>query len=184
MALAPGYCYESDYIGEGGTCWILSATVEVVDIPNSSEVKVKVYPMHEGVVNLTMREGHTYDFIEFQVPFRIKVTRVFYSDNYKIAQFTLCDLVAPTPPPEPTLYINYLLAGLNPVGDVLDHNRYGVKAQVAIKGTGVGHLKLKWGSDHEEVIKDVGESNMTYFYNLPPGNHTVCADLFNIEYKR
>ena len=80
-----------------------------------------------------------------------------------------------------TLHISNLTSKLDPAGNLLQYNRSGVSMQVTLKGSGIGDLKLRWGRDHDEVIRDVTESTITYKYNLPPGTHNICADLFNIE---
>lgn len=178
MTLAPGYCYTSDMLYAGGSAWINRCTIDVIDIIDTNYVKVKVYPLHEGAISLTMKQDQPYDFIDFQAPFRITPTSIFYTDLHKAARFKLCDLVEP---PKPTLYVNYIMVGLDPGEDVPQYDRFGVKAQIAIKGTGVGNLKIDWGNDHSETVRGVRESNTTYKYNLPPGVHNVCANLFSIE---
>ena len=80
-----------------------------------------------------------------------------------------------------TLHISDLTSRLDPTGNLPQYNRSGVSMQVTLKGSGIGDLKLSWGRDHSEVIRDVTESTITYKYNLPPGTHNICADLLNIE---
>lgn len=80
-----------------------------------------------------------------------------------------------------TLYVNNATVGLDPNGDISQYDRSGVAARVILKGSGVGHLKISWGTDHSETIMNVSESDITYKYNLPPGTHNICAELFNVE---
>ena len=80
-----------------------------------------------------------------------------------------------------TLHVSDLTSRLDPAGNLPQYNRSGVSMQVTLKGSGIGDLKLSWGRDHDEVIRDVTESTITYKYNLPPGTHNICADLLNIE---
>ena len=80
----------------------------------------------------------------------------------------------------PTLHIDQITPELSPAGDVPEHNRYGVYLEVRISGTGKGSLKISWGTDHSEVKTNVVESNLAYIYNLPPGEHNICAELFEV----
>lgn len=80
-----------------------------------------------------------------------------------------------------TLHISNLTSRLDPAGNLPQYNRFGVYMQVTLKGTGIADLKLRWGRDYDEVIRDVTEGTITYKYNLSPGTHNICADLFSIE---
>ena len=80
----------------------------------------------------------------------------------------------------PTLQIDSVKAELNPSSDVPEHNRYGVFLEVRLSGTGKGSLKLSWGTDHSETRTGIIGSNYAYIYNLPPGTHNVCAELFDV----
>ena len=80
----------------------------------------------------------------------------------------------------PTLQIDKVVAQLSPSGDVPAYNRYGVYLEVHLSGTGKGSLKLSWGTDHQETKTNIIGSNYAYVYNLPPGTHNICAELFNV----
>jgi len=178
MTLTPGYCYESDTLYKGGSAWIDECTIDVLEIIDTNYVKVKVYPVYEGAITLTMKQDQVYNFIDFRKPFQITPISVFHTSNVQIAKFRLCALIEP---PTPTLYVNYVLVALDTAGDLPEYNRFGVTMQVAVKGTGTGHLRLSWGTDHTETIENIKESNTTYRYNLPPGTHNLCADLFGVK---
>ena len=181
MGLTPSNCITSDMLKSGDSAWTDACVIDVVEVLDTNRVIVKVYPLHEGRIDITMYQGQTYNFIDFQVPFQITPKSVFYGSTTQAANFIICDLIEP---PEPTLYISDINANTDPIGDRPEYNRYGVAAQVTIKGAGVGHLKLSWGTDHDVTTMDVTAGNYGYRYNLPPGTHNVCADLFNIELQR
>ena len=79
---------------------------------------------------------------------------------------------------EPTLKIDRVISELSPAGDVPKYNRYGVYLEVHISGTGIGILKLSWGTDYSETKTGIVAGNYAYVYNLPPGTHSICAVLF------
>lgn len=80
----------------------------------------------------------------------------------------------------PTLKIDKVVVELSPAGDVLAYNRYGVYLEVHTSGTGRGILKLRWGNDHMETKTGIVAGNYAYIYNLPPGTHSICAELFSV----
>lgn len=187
MALTPVDCNESENLYAGDTAWSDACVLDIVRVLNDDEVSVKVYPLYEGKVDLIMRDGQIYNFVDFIVPFQIRVKYVFHTDTSKFAKFILCDLVEPSEPepePEPTLYVSRITSGLEPTENLPMYDRYGVNVQVTITGTGVGNLKIDWGSDYDEVFIDVVEGIASYEHTLPVGVHTVCAELFNIELSR
>ena len=81
----------------------------------------------------------------------------------------------------PTLTVTKIVAELSPAGDLPEYNRYGVYFEVHIVGTGRGNLKIDWGTDHSETKTGIVAGNYAFIYNLPPGKHSICADLFNVE---
>lgn len=80
----------------------------------------------------------------------------------------------------PTLKIDNIIAELSPAGDIPNHNMYGVYLEVHISGTGIGILRLNWGSDHTETKPGVRAGNYAYVYVLSPGTHNICAELFEV----
>ena len=80
----------------------------------------------------------------------------------------------------PTLAIDNVVSELSPAGDLPEFNRYGVYFEVHLSGTGKGSLKLSWGTDLDETKTGIVAGNYAYVYNLPPGTHSVCAELFNV----
>ena len=82
---------------------------------------------------------------------------------------------------EPTLTIDNVFVELSPAGDVPKYNRSGVYLEVHLSGAGTGILKLSWGTDHSETKTGIVAGNYAYVYNLPPGTHNVCAELFSVE---
>ena len=179
MTLIPVGCDETGLIYPGGAGWINECTIEVLDVFNTNEVRVKVYPMYESAITLNMTQGQTYNFIDFVLPFQVTPIDIFYSgvSNVKAAKFKLCALEEVA---APTLTIDKVYPELSPAADVPAYNRYGVYFEVRISGTGKGDLKLSWGNDHDEIIRDLRAGNYAYIYNLPPGEHNICADLFNV----
>lgn len=162
----------------GGSAFSDECVIDVIEVLDTNRVAVKVFPLYEGGVNLTMVEGQSYNFIDFQVPFQVTPKSVFYGDSIKAASFIMCNL---SEPPEPTLSVSNVVASLAPSGDIPEYNRYGVYMCVTTVGTGTGLLRLNWGTDHTETTIRVSEGVNTYSYNLPPGQHSLCADLFSIE---
>lgn len=81
----------------------------------------------------------------------------------------------------PTLAVDSITAELSPAGDVPKYNRYGVYLEVRLSGTGTGSLKLSWGTDFRETKTGIIASNVAYVYNLPPGTHNICAELFSVS---
>lgn len=178
MAITPINCHESDMLNAGESAFTDACVIDVVQILNTNQVSIKVYPLYEGRIDLIMEEDRVYNFIDFQVPFQITATTIFYSDTIRAAKFKICDLASPL---EPTLKVVSVLPELYPNGDLPEYDRYGVKVRVSLKGTGSGHIKLSWGRDHDEVFENMGESDTVYEYNLPLGEHSICAVLFNVE---
>ena len=80
----------------------------------------------------------------------------------------------------PTLQIDSVTVELSPAGDLPQYNRYGVYLEVRLSGTGKGTLKISWGTDHSETKTGIIAGNYAYIYNLPPGTHSVCAELFSV----
>lgn len=80
----------------------------------------------------------------------------------------------------PSLKIDSIIAELAPAGDLPDYNRYGVYLEIHVSGDGKGSLKITWGNDHEETATGIIGGNYAYTYNLPPGTHNICAELFNV----
>ena len=91
-------CVTSEYLYAGDVFSHDACVIEVVRIIDTNQVEVDIYPLHEGKVNLIMVHGNIYDFKDFQVPFRIYSTMVFYSTS-KFAVFKVCDLTEPVEPP-------------------------------------------------------------------------------------
>lgn len=85
-------------------------------------------------------------------------------------QITIKDLL-------PGLTVDQVLVELSPAGDVPKYNRYGVYLEVHLSGTGIGTLRISWGTDHIETKTGVVAGNLAYIYNLPPGTHNICAEL-------
>ena len=81
---------------------------------------------------------------------------------------------------ESTLTIDNVIAELSPAGDVPKYNRYGVYLEVHLSGTGTGSLKISWGNDLLETKTGIVAGNYAYVYNLPPGTHNICAELFSV----
>ena len=81
----------------------------------------------------------------------------------------------------PTLLVDNVFVELSPAGDMPKYSRYGVYLEVRLSGTGTGSLKLSWGTDHSETKTGIVAGNYAYVYNLPPGTHNVCAELFSIK---
>lgn len=79
-----------------------------------------------------------------------------------------------------TLHISDITVSLDLAGNLPQYNRSGVTMQVVLKGSGVGNLKLDWSRDHSETKTGVIAGNYAYVYNLPPGTHSVCAELFSV----
>ncbi|MCK5641252.1 MAG: hypothetical protein KAJ19_10655 [Gammaproteobacteria bacterium] len=90
------------------------------------------------------------------------------------------DVQSYSPLPESTLNIDNVIVELSPAGDLLQYNRYGVYFEVHVSGTGKGSLKIDWGTDHSETKTGIVAGDYAYIYNLPPGTHNVCAELFNV----
>lgn len=176
MTLTPTNCIESNMVFAGGSALSDSCVIDVIRVIDTHHVEVKVYPLYEGAITLVMTEGQPYNFIEFQRPFRVTPMSVFYGLR-KAANFKMCDL---TQPLEPTLAVDYVIAELSPAGDLPAYNRYGVYFEVHVVGTGKGILKISWGNDHSETQTNVVAGNYAFTYNLPPGTHNVCAELFNV----
>ena len=82
---------------------------------------------------------------------------------------------------EPSLVIDTVIVELSPAGDIPKYNRYGVYLEVHLSGTGTGSLKISWGNDLLETKTGIVAGNYAYVYNLPPGTHNVCAELFSVE---
>ena len=80
----------------------------------------------------------------------------------------------------PALAVDNVVAELSPAGDVPKYNRYGVYLEVHLSGAGSGSLKLSWGKDLIETKTGIIAGNYAYVYNLPPGTHNICAELFNV----
>lgn len=80
----------------------------------------------------------------------------------------------------PTLQIDKVYAELSPAADVPEYNRYGVYFEVHLSGTGRGNLRISWGNDHTETKTGIVAGNYAYGYNMPPGTHSICAELFNV----
>ena len=80
----------------------------------------------------------------------------------------------------PTLQVDSVIVELSPAGDFPQYNRYGVYLEVHTSGTGKGTLKISWGTDHSETKTGIVAGNYAYIYNLPPGTHNVCAELFGV----
>ena len=78
----------------------------------------------------------------------------------------------------PGLAVDQVLAELSPAGDIPQYNRYGVYLEVHLIGSGTGTLRLSWGTDHTETKTGIVAGNYAYIYNLPPGTHNICAELF------
>ena len=81
----------------------------------------------------------------------------------------------------PTLKIDSVTTELSPAGNIPAYNRYGVYFEVRLSGAGKGSLKISWGTDHSETKTGIVAGNYAYIYNLPPGTHSICAELFNVE---
>ena len=80
-----------------------------------------------------------------------------------------------------TLTVDSIIAELSPAGDLPKYNRYGVYLEVHISGTGIGILKLNWGTDHSEMKTGIVAGNYAYVYNLPVGTHNICVELFGVK---
>ena len=78
----------------------------------------------------------------------------------------------------PGLAIDKVYTELSPAGDVSKYNRYGVYLEVHLSGTGTGMLRISWGTDHTEIKTGIVAGNYAYIYNLPPGTHNICAELY------
>ena len=91
--------------------------------------------------------------------------------NMVCTQITIKSLLLP-------LTIDNVIAELSPAGDVPAYNRYGVYLEIHISGDSVGNLKISWGTDHSETKTGIRAGNYAYIYNLPPGTHNICAELF------
>ena len=76
--------------------------------------------------------------------------------------------------PAPTLAIS------SPIQAGLDGAR--VYMTVVTTGTGTGILKLSWGNIHDETKTGIVAGARTYYmpYDMPPGTHRICAELFSI----
>ena len=83
--------------------------------------------------------------------------------------------------PIQTLSIDKVIAELSPAGDLPKYNRYGVFLEIHVSGNGKGSLKLNWGTDHSETKTGIVAGNYAYIYNLPPGTHNICAELFSVS---
>ena len=86
-------------------------------------------------------------------------------------QITIKDLL-------PGLTVDQVIVELSPAGDVPKYNRYGVYLEVHLSGTGTGTLRISWGTDHTEIKTGIVAGNYAYIYNLPPGTHNICAELY------
>jgi len=52
-----------------------------------------------------------------------------------------------------------------------------VTATVTIAGEGYGTLKMTWGSVGVENTSGLGAGTYTLGNQLPPGTHTICAEM-------
>ena len=80
----------------------------------------------------------------------------------------------------PTLKIDNVITELSPAGDLPTYNRYGVYFEIHVSGTGIGTIRISWGTDHTETKTGIRAGNYAYVYNLPPGTHSICAELFGV----
>ena len=88
-------------------------------------------------------------------------------------------------PIEPTLAITDFSVELSPAADKPNSNEYGLFMEIHVAGTGVGTLKLEWGSvaeGYHETKTGIREGNYAYGQTLPHGTHQICAKLFGVKF--
>jgi len=81
---------------------------------------------------------------------------------------------------EPTLQVMGIDAVLISLNNIPSQNRYGVGLGMKLLGTGIGNLKINWGSDYSETKTGLREGFYEFKETLPPGTHNICVDLFNV----
>lgn len=106
------------------------------------------------------------------------VGNIQFRGDVQIRDKRLNHICVGVPVIEPTLQIDQILTELSPAGDIPQYDRYGVYLEIRVSGSGKGSLKINWGTDHSETKTGIIAGNYAYIYNLPPGTHNVCAELF------
>jgi ribosomal protein L31 len=74
-------CTTSKNLSAGSTVVHDACVIDIVSVIDSSHVSVKVYPLYEGRIDLILVEGQETNFRDFQVPFRITATSIFYGST-------------------------------------------------------------------------------------------------------
>ena len=85
-------CLTTGLLKAGDTVVHDACVIDIIAITDANHVAVKVYPLYEGLVRVTLLEYQETNFRDFQVPFRIIATSVFDGVTDDFCKLKVCKL--------------------------------------------------------------------------------------------
>jgi len=85
-------CITSGYLNTSSSFVHDVCVIDIVEIIDTTHVSVKVYPLYEGMVEVTLLKDQQTNFRQFQKPFRITITSMYHSDIAEYVVLEVCEL--------------------------------------------------------------------------------------------